>query len=1211
MTDDLKNDLLNDKLTINFVDTIKRYPFNGRSKYLIDKFFIIGYDYMTLNKTFKKKNLPFLAKSSFSSPEIPLEKNISTLPHEFHIDEPPTLINEISSDYSKEVLDIDIIIEMIFPNKPNFYYIEERLEINKDDLNNSIRKIKTSKDLIFTKKPKTTNKEENSNISNLINSDKNNLDDDAIFNTYSNNKFNESETKATCNEEYIPSSYNVVFSSNPQSEGNSKKSINGFAHIFYKKFNEKVNKMGITYSFYVPVVFCIISEFPYYNSFYQLTRQIMLLFNDKIIEVPIEIQIQNIVSYVLSPINNDVILNIGSLSFINLWHSESAKMKSIEEEKIEEKIKIKEVQPFTIDENIFQENNEIISEKAMNQTPNINENNKQEIKKPNKKIKNEFMFNKSPNNMHKSLKMKSKNTKIPNGFRASCKDRKALDFLKQFSQNSNQKFVKKGEENDIKIKPIKFNFLPGYPLLQYNLSKVLLKKLSTYDVIQIFLYTFLEKDVIIFSSNLELLSLTLNSFQNLNFPLNDEKYYFINASVSYDNYIKGNSTFVGSAFTTMVGINHHYQPKYINSTSHKLKEHLAIDLDNGYVYQVKDPNDTDNSNNHKLLFDIIKKITKSKEIKEEKESKTILEREIKALNKELNRCIELILNDDRFKEYKLIDYNDQIHEVNLLIQESFYRFINNICIYFYQNISISTSNEKDKKSGLFKIELEFDNKYMSNDYTSEEKYFLDELRDTMKFQSFIYGFIQSYNPINLYKIPLTFTEEFVSILSRKSNLQLKNIQFLKLFDNLYRKIEPGKIEIDFKPFMSKYFIDYKEIFDREIQDYNTEEKKRKNKFNLSNFMGQKKAFNFNYTWYELDNNLIVKYLDLMKNLDPKEYSNLFPVQLFDLENNIIKEVLISDIENEVENYAIESNFLSKNDILASNILLLFTLTLKLVEFNDELQQFLISLLHGFVIFRKYYSIIINMIYKLMEECIKNKQYSKANNYLLLYYPCINSINQNRLVPNENLFNTIKKFDSLNINSLFEKIQESKDDINNDNPINKIDIPKIDQNNLYICYNFTRNGTISEEKIVNEINKDIEKFNQMFSKNIKPKIIYKMGEHIIESQIYPQKELLKMLTNEYNLFNKDLDTKKISSKIMVYACMNTFIFMRNNKENNSGEDFIKIIEIIFNIYLKKYLEEKEAKDKEEKVEKELTEENVKKVKEKEEKEENVKEEKEIK
>ena len=74
------------------------------------------------------------------------------------------------------------------------------------------------------------------------------------------------------------------------------------------------------------------------------------------------------------------------------------------------KNKHKEVHPFTIDEDIFQEKDDIITEKTTNQTPNINKNNKKEIKKLNKKIKNEFMFNKSPN-----IKIKNNNTILLSG----------------------------------------------------------------------------------------------------------------------------------------------------------------------------------------------------------------------------------------------------------------------------------------------------------------------------------------------------------------------------------------------------------------------------------------------------------------------------------------------------------------------------------------------------------------------------------------------------------------------------------------------------------------------------------------------------------------------------------------------------------------------------------------------------------------------------
>ena len=34
----------------NISQKILRYPLNGRSSYLIDKFYIFGYDYMTLKK---------------------------------------------------------------------------------------------------------------------------------------------------------------------------------------------------------------------------------------------------------------------------------------------------------------------------------------------------------------------------------------------------------------------------------------------------------------------------------------------------------------------------------------------------------------------------------------------------------------------------------------------------------------------------------------------------------------------------------------------------------------------------------------------------------------------------------------------------------------------------------------------------------------------------------------------------------------------------------------------------------------------------------------------------------------------------------------------------------------------------------------------------------------------------------------------------------
>ena len=154
---------------------------------------------------------------------------------------------------------------------------------------------------------------------------------------------------------------------------------------------------------------------------------------------------------------------------------------------------------------------------------------------------------------------------------------------KKMNHKSNNSFFNNCQLEEIFPK-IKFEFLSGYPLINYNLAKVLLYTLSPADIIEIFFYTFLEKDVIFFSKDLEFLSLTINSYFNLNFPLNDEKYYFNNVSVSYDNFINQNSTFVGVNYTTVIGINDSYNPKYQTNPNVKIKEHCAVDLDNGKIF---------------------------------------------------------------------------------------------------------------------------------------------------------------------------------------------------------------------------------------------------------------------------------------------------------------------------------------------------------------------------------------------------------------------------------------------------------------------------------------------------------------------------------------------------------------------------------------------------------------------------------------------------
>ena len=134
----------------NLLDTIERYPFNGKSKYLIDKFYVIGYDNDICHKLLIEKKFKDLIEEK---PEILIDSEVNEYlgnkiidPYEpksfFLTSNPPALLNEISSDYKKEMPDFDIIKNMIFPNGSEFIYIME--DYKKENFQNN-GKINSSK----------------------------------------------------------------------------------------------------------------------------------------------------------------------------------------------------------------------------------------------------------------------------------------------------------------------------------------------------------------------------------------------------------------------------------------------------------------------------------------------------------------------------------------------------------------------------------------------------------------------------------------------------------------------------------------------------------------------------------------------------------------------------------------------------------------------------------------------------------------------------------------------------------------------------------------------------------------------------------------------------------------------------------------------------------------------------------------------------------
>ena len=1135
--------IINEKeIKINLFDLIERYPFNGRSKYLIDKFYIIGFEYNYIHKLFIENKLKDITNQEQNSDLNNSDFNdlIGNIKKK-QVDEfksisfpeaSPTLLNEIASDYDKQMPDFDVIRKLIFPTGCKFFYSVE--DCPEENIKISTRESRITRATLNSTRTELGSKKKKKNV---------------------------------------PKSYNVVFSSNPQEGNNSKKSINGFSFIFYKKHNEMKVLDNKKYYFYVPYAFCILSEFPFYYSYYILCNQLSNLIKAKKVEIPLEIIIYNIVNFTPSPLNCDVFLNLNSF---RIPHD------SIDKELLD--IKEEDYEIELADEENVDKNLGIVD----NHNKKILEN------------KNELnIIKKNSENLNKNMTIKRREI--------GSIDEKFGSSSSIFSFSKSKPFQN-----------IKFGLLSGYPIIQYNLVKVLLHKMDPADVIIIFFYTFLEKSIIFFSKNIELLSLTINSYLNLNFPLNDEKYYFYNASISYEDYMSGNSMFVGTTFTTVTGINSKYQTNYRNKHV-RLSEHLTVDLDKGVINQVEDEKENDNEEKDDRIFDFFRRIFKNKEMKEN-EKKTILYQEVKNIYEKLCFYKEFFVKKNTKEKQKLDEYkkiingnyiyyddNEETNEesskkntvkyINRDIQESFYILVNNLCLYFYQNLALKSyedqnNNNNDKVDKNESMMVIFDDKLIEqeNNYIEEELNFLDELRDTMKFQSFVYGFIQSYNPIDLYKIPLSFTEEFLSMIATKSSIYNKNknyIKLLSLIDSIYNQNKKKSIYINYKEFINEYFKKYKYLFDREIYD-NHDNDKLSVTLKDDDYNQNITIDGIKYLSYELNNNIIFQYKYLLDNLDKKEYLSLLENNAKTIKDNIIQKIMLNDIENSIEKTLMEIGLITTNDICISNIIFLFIISLKKIINKFDYQIFLSSLFSQCKIFRKYYTMNIEIIYKLMKNCLENKKYQEAENYLMSYYLFINSLRSLRLVPNENLINIIKKFHKINVDELHNA--DSNNKIENDvkanfNEKNNFDDIKFENKYIYICKNFTYNKFIKEEEIIKNLNKFYKsnkgKHFTLSDKNGKthrPKIKFNNGEIKLEFKMYSQMEIFTILSREYIVYlSSNLDEQFLTIEEIFPICLNIIIYFRNFKEFVGKESINNGLIEMYNLYLNLFLEHKKRKN----------------------------------
>ena len=472
---------------------------------------------------------------------------------------------------------------------------------------------------------------------------------------------------------------------------------------------------------------------------------------------------------------------------------------------------------------------------------------------------------------------------------------------------------------------VQLGLLSGYPYLQFDIGAIF-DLLPINMILEIYIFSVLEKSILFFSSNLEILNMIMFIIYKLNYPCNDSTYFWYIVSVSEKNFVEENK-YVGKLISSMLGVNSTFREDIDTSVFEKY--HFVVDIDNKNFFLKKAIEDLDDEeedfNKLKNLFLYIENIFKLKDKDIEKSPDSIF---LKPFIQRIKKYLEQFLKrrNPEFTPYKKNKYvnffraSKDIMENNKIFQELFYDFSLNILMVFYQeNILNSTFSKiiKDKDEEFekrikiiskFKEEIQMD---------KDEKEFYHLYRRTNKYKIYFQNFIRNSEVIDIFKIPFFFSEEFINIKTKDpSNKIINRLSLFTIIDSLYSNNNISILNITFKNIIIGY-DDFRNYF----KYFFDEEKNNKFEESINNRLDQSNKNRPQRQLFVLNKKIIEKYKYFLNNFyDRKELLELFP------SIQIQKESLITNIDRNSIIYSIQTS-LEKQNLIDSIDYLIYALVI--------------------------------------------------------------------------------------------------------------------------------------------------------------------------------------------------------------------------------------------------------------------------------------------
>ena len=837
-------------------------------------------------------------------------------------------------------------------------------------------------------------------------------------------------------------------------DGQTKLFYTCFGFKFYEIFKDEEDK------YYIPKAFCIISQYPFFNAFFNICSNLYDILNEKKNVVPFEILLYNIINYVPSPINTKLELYL-----------------------------------FTTDE----------------------------------------------------------------------KDPK-----------------------------IELNQLSGYPNLDFDLFEIF-NLLPLNLILQIYVLTFLEQNLLFFSSNLEILNIVMYIMYMFNYPCNDSTYFWHIVSVGKNNLVEENK-FVGKIMLSLLGVNCTYDPSI--DTSAFAESHYVVDIDNKKLIYKESLNismdEKEDSNKLINLVNYVENIFKEKNV-----NSSILKRPLVKLKNRLEDYLyEKIPNFTTNPKKNFVNFfkTEKItkHSINIRLLEFFYDCNLSLLINFYNDNQLTSSFDKIIKEENNGSEHSIN---ISKYYEEEEKYFCELFRNSVKYKIYFDNFLSEFEVVDVFRIPFLFSQMFIELkLKDEEEISCENIDYFNLIDQLYRLTNNQSFHkrINFKSFNQNYNEKISRYFKRFfINDYDNSVFVKNAKEETGKNDVQKGS---RYQLINMNKKIINRYIYLLQNFfEVQDIENMFP-HIKKKEAKVIKIIDRRVIYQLIKNKLIEKKFISSLNFLIYTLAYIVSLTITLHPF-EQMISFLAEIQEAFKLIKyfmpHYIYTIIKSIYKyyLINKETQKYPTMSLSHIKMYFYFLANFIRSQFILPNEEMMFILKSFFSdiifqerEEINSLDEqkkaKLNEDLNNSNNNTPEGKkefLNVYKDKSYILYMKYCFNGKKMFKSKTMVERAMLELETSNVVITIGKKvnnPQIVIKINDYVHKSKFYTPWKLFKDSENifedlfdNYNLDDYYLDIIKLreiilnlivygteleEGKIPVNYLMNTLYLLRNFEDKIQGE-----------------------------------------------------------